>query len=249
MLNPYLEKDLEYNNLFDMDNNTPPNSIKQWAEDDRPREKMLLKGNQALSDAELLAILIQSGTRERSAVDLARDVLLLGKGNLGMLGRLSIKELQSIKGIGEARAISIAAALELGRRRQISEGITLPQIQDSKSAATILIPLLTDLNTEHFYVLYLNNSNKLIQYKAISNGGLASTLVDIRILFKAALQLESTQIIIAHNHPSGNLNPSSADKQLTHKIKEAGLLLDIKLLDHLIISHNLFFSFADEGLL
>ena len=228
---------------------TPYISIKNWAHDERPREKMIQKGPSSLSDADLLAILISSGTKERSAIDLAKDILKLAHNNLHELGRLSIKELQKTKGIGEARAITIAASLELGRRRQIGEGLQRPTLQQSRDAADILIPLMRDLNHEMFYVLYLNQANRLIRYEDISSGGQTGTVADIRIILKNKLLNNANQLIIAHNHPSGNLTPSSADKELTRKLKEAASFMDIKLLDHLIIAGVSYLSMSDEGII
>ncbi|MBZ0100390.1 MAG: DNA repair protein RadC [Taibaiella sp.] len=214
------------------------NSIKNWAEDERPREKLLHKGPGALADAELLAILISSGTRERSALDLARDILKQAGNQLHDLGRLSVEELQQTKGIGEARAITIAAALELGRRRQMSAGLSRQTITQSKDAAEILIPLMRDLVHEAFYVLYLSQSSSLIRLEHIGKGGLTSTVADIRIILKNALLNSASRLIVAHNHPSGNLKPSREDISMTEKLKEAAALMDIKLLDHLVIGDN-----------
>ncbi len=225
------------------------NSIKNWAEDERPREKLLHKGPGALADAELLAILISSGTRERSALDLARDILKLAGNQLHHLGRLSVEELQQTKGIGEARAITIAAALELGRRRQMSAGLSRQTITQSKDAAEILIPLMRDLAHEAFYVLYLSQSSSLIRLEHIGKGGLTSTVADIRIILKNALLNSASRLIVAHNHPSGNLKPSREDISMTEKLKEAAALMDIKLLDHLVIGDNNYCSMADEGLI
>lgn len=225
------------------------NSIKNWAEDERPREKLLHKGPGALSDAELLAILISSGTRERSALDLARDILKQAGNRLHDLGRLSVEELQQTKGIGEARAITIAAALELGRRRQMSAGLSRQTITQSKDAAEILIPLMRDLGHEVFYVLYLSQSSSVIRCEHIGKGGLTSTVADIRIILKNALLNSASRLIVAHNHPSGNLKPSREDIAMTEKLKEAAALMDIKLLDHLVIGDNNYCSMADEGLL
>jgi DNA repair protein RadC len=226
-----------------------PNSIKHWAEDDRPREKMLHKGYAALSDAELIAILIQSGTREKSAVDLAREILQLGNQNLSHLGKLTLKDFQKVKGIGEARAITLAAALELGRRRQISEGMEQKEINSSRAAAEILIPLMGDLAQEKFCVLCLSASNKLIHYEFVSSGGFNSTLVDPKMIFRTALQHTASRLIIAHNHPSGNLQPSAEDRQITEKLKAGAKLLEMQLVDHIIIADKKHFSFADGGLL
>jgi len=223
------------------------NSIKHWAEDDRPREKMLQKGYTALSDAELIAILIQSGTREKSAVDLAREILQMGNHNLSKLGKLSIKDFQKIKGIGEARAITLVSALELGRRRQLSEGMEQKELSSSKAAADILIPLMGDLPQEKFCVLCLSNSNKLIHYEFVSTGGVTQTVVDAKIIFKTALQHLASRLIIAHNHPSGNLTPSKADRDVTEKLINGAKLLDLQIIDHLIIADKQYLSFADEG--
>lgn len=228
---------------------TTTNSIKNWAEDDRPREKLLNKGPAALSDAELLAILISSGTRERSALDLAKDTLKLADNKLHDLGRLGVEELQQTKGIGEARAITIAAALELGRRRQMSAGLSVKSITASKDAAEILIPLMKDLSHEVFYVLYLNTANSVTRVEDIGKGGLSSTVADIRIILKNALLNSASKIIVGHNHPSGNLKPSKEDISMTSKLKDAAQLMDIKLLDHLIIGGNGYYSMADEGLI
>lgn len=227
----------------------PSNSIKNWAEDERPREKMLQKTAAALTDAELLAILISSGTKEKSALDLAREILEKAGNNLHELGRLSLAELRKTKGIGEARAITIAAALELGRRRQAGEGLQRAIINKSADAAEILIPLLRDLGHEAFYVLYLNQANRVIRHEMISSGGLTGTVADTRIILKNALLYNSNHLIVAHNHPSGNKNPSAADKELTRKLKEAAALMDIKLLDHLIICGTGYTSLADEGMM
>lgn len=222
-------------------------SIKDLAEDERPREKMILKGAAALSDAELLAILISSGTRERSALDLARDILNIAGNNLHELARLSVKQLQQTKGIGIARAITIAAALELGNRRQSLQALQRPVLKQSKEAAEILIPMLRDYNHEVFCVLYLNQANRLLKQEIISSGGMTGTVADIRLILKNALLNQSNQLIIAHNHPSGNLQPSAADKELTRKLKEAASYMDIKLLDHLIVAGVSYISLNDEG--
>jgi DNA repair protein RadC len=224
-------------------------SIKSWAEDDRPREKLLLKGKEALSDAELIAILIGSGSRNESAVDLAKRILNTIENNLNKLGKLSVTELQKFKGIGEAKAISIITALELGRRRRLEEALVKAQINSSKAVFEIMQPLIGELEHEEFWVLYLNNSNKVLLKELVSKGGLTGTLVDVRMVFKKAVELYATAIILCHNHPSGKLQPSEADKSITKKIKMAGDTLDIKVLDHLIITENAYFSFADESLL
>lgn len=224
-------------------------SIKNWTEEDRPREKMIQKGTAALTDAELLAILISSGTKEKSAIDLAREILMLAHNNLHELGRLSIIELQKPKGIGEARAITIAAALEIGRRRQMTEGLLRPTIEKSEDAAEIVIPLMRDLNHEVFCVIYLNQANRVIRHELISSGGMTGTVADIRMILKNALLYNSNQLIIAHNHPSGSLKASVADKELTRKLKDASSYMDIKLLDHLIVAGVSYLSLSDEGLM
>jgi DNA repair protein RadC len=236
--------------MNDIDELRLSNSIKQWAEDDRPREKLLLKGPAALSDAELLAILIHSGTPKYSALALAQEVLKKANNNLHELGRLSVKELQLPgKGLGEARAITIGAALELGRRRQSADALNRSAITSMEDAAEIIMPLLNDRNTEAFCVLYLNQANKLLRSEIISEGGITGTVADIRIILKNALLYNANQLIVAHNHPSGNLNPSSADRSLTTKLKESAALMDIRLLDHLIIAGNRYLSLQEEGLM
>ena len=222
-------------------------SIKELSDDDKPREKLLLKGRSSLSDAELLAILIGSGSREESAIALCQRILNGTKNNLNQLAKLSVKELMVYKEIGEAKAISIVAALELGRRRKSSDKIDQIAIQSSSQAYEELRSVLEDLPHEEFWVVLLNRANKVITKQLI--GGISSTSADIRIILKLALDHLATGVILAHNHPSGNLNPSLADKQLTNKVKEASLLLDIQVLDHLIIGNNEYLSFMDEGLI
>ncbi|WP_029035453.1 RadC family protein [Salinimicrobium terrae] len=224
-------------------------TIKQWAEGDRPREKLLQKGREFLSDAELLAILIGSGSRNESAVEVCKKVLSKAGDNLNELGRFSVNQLREVKGIGEAKALTIVAALELGRRRRSSEALEKKKISSSSTVFELMQPKIGELPHEEFWILYLNNSNKVIQELPLSKGGITGTLVDVRLAFKQALNLGATATILVHNHPSGNLNPSGADKQLTQKFKAAGESLDIKVLDHLIITENSYFSFADEGLL
>ncbi|MEO6314762.1 MAG: DNA repair protein RadC [Chitinophagaceae bacterium] len=224
-------------------------SIKDWAKDDRPREKLLSKSPAALSDSELVAILIHIGSRQKSAVDLAKEVLLLGKNNLNELGRLSIKDLMAIKGIGEAKAITIAAALELGRRRQAAGFLEKPQVKNSADIARYLQTLLSDYQHEVFAVVFLNQANKINHFEIVSEGGITGTVADPRVILKKALQEDAVSIVLCHNHPSGNLRPSRADEALTQKIKEAARYFDIKVLDHIIVSNEGFFSFADEGLL
>ncbi|HET8804125.1 MAG TPA: DNA repair protein RadC [Aequorivita sp.] len=224
-------------------------SIKNWNEEDRPREKMLQKGRIALSDAELIAILIGSGNRNESAVALSQRILASVGNNLSELGRLSIPELMEFKGIGEAKAISIAAAMELGRRRRTGEALERKKITSSNSVFEYVQPIIGELPHEEFWILYLNNSNKIIKSAQLSKGGITGTIVDVRLAFKEALQLGAVGIILAHNHPSGTLKPSQADIQLTKKLKMAGESLDIKVLDHLIITEKAYFSFADENML
>ncbi len=223
-------------------------SIKQWADDDKPREKMMLKGQAALSDAELLAILIGSGTRDESAVDLCKRILQAVNHNLNQLSKLSLSKLKQFKGIGDAKAITIMAAMELGRRRK-AENVKPVKIQSSRDVYEYMAPNIEDLPHEEFWIVFFNNSNKIIKSVQLSKGGLTATVVDVRMLFHTALDCLSTAVILVHNHPSGNLNPSGEDKNITQKIKEAGKVLDIRLLDHLIISQNGYFSFADEGIL
>jgi len=223
--------------------------IKSWAKDDRPREKLLEKGPESLSNSELLAILIRHGTAERSALDLARDILALCHNNLTGLGRLSLSELTAIKGMGSAKAIAIAAAMELGRRRQMA---VLPEKTAIRSSSDIIHYLqarLQDYRHEVFAVFYLNRANKVNLFEIISEGGITGTVADPRIIFRKAVEQDAVSIIIAHNHPSGNLQPSRADESLTQKIKEAGALLDIKLVDHIIVGGQGYFSFSDSGLL
>lgn len=225
------------------------NSIKQWAADDRPREKLRTKGPESLSHSELIAILLQNGTREKSALDLAREILNLGKNNLDELGRLSIKELMQIKGVGEAKAIALCAALELGRRRQASEAIQKTVITSSSEVARYLQARLKDYEQEVFMVLYLNRANKINYSEIISRGGMTGTVADPRVILKKALEEEAVSLILCHNHPSGSLKPSKADEMLTTKIKEAARYFDIGVLDHIIVSNEGYFSFADEGIL
>lgn len=224
-------------------------SIKNWSEGDRPREKMLLKGRAALSDSELLAILINTGNVESSAVDLAKEILKLGKDNLNELGKLSTKDFQSVKGIGTAKAITIAAALELGRRRDNAAILLKPLIRNSQEIATYLKQNLKDYNYEVFAVIFLNRANKIKHFEIISKGGITGTVADPRLILKKAIQEEATSIILSHNHPSGNLKPSQADEDITNKIKQAASYLDIKVLDHIIVSEDGYYSFADEGMI
>jgi DNA repair protein RadC len=222
--------------------------INQWAEDDRPREKFLLKGKSALSDSELLAILISSGSRNESAVQLCQRILALANNNLNQLGKLSVQQLMEFKGIGEAKAISIAAALELGRRRRNEEAVELDKITSSKAVFQIMQPIIGELLHEEFWVLYLNNSNKVIHKAQLSKGGMTGTVVDTRIVFKIALEYNAISLILTHNHPSGKMLASESDKEITRKLKLAGKQMDISVLDHIIITESSYYSFADEGI-
>ena len=224
-------------------------AIKTWAKDDRPREKLLMKGPETLSDSELLAILIGHGTREKSALDLAKEILQLSKNNLAELGKLTVRDMMKIKGIGEVKAISIAAALEMGRRRQATGYRQKEIITSSADVARYLQSLLQDHQHEVFAVLFLNRANKINHFQVISEGGMTGTVADPRIILKKALEENAVSIILCHNHPSGSLKPSRADEELTQKIKEAARFFDIKVLDHLIVSEDGYFSFADEGIL
>ncbi|NJB37235.1 RadC family protein [Croceivirga sp. JEA036] len=224
-------------------------SIKHWSDDDKPREKLVAKGRTALSDAELIAILIGSGSREESAVELSKRILAVADNNLNELGKLSIKQLMQFKGIGEAKAVSIAAALEIGRRRRGEAAAKITKITCSKDVFELLQPLLGDLPHEEFWIVYLNNSNKVLFKEQLSKGGITGTLVDVRLVMKNALEQGAVGLILAHNHPSGTLKASTADKQITQKLKSAAEVLDIKVLDHLIITQTAYFSFADEGVL
>jgi DNA repair protein RadC len=224
-------------------------SIKQWAKDDQPREKLLFNGSENLSNSELLAILIHHGNRQKTAVDLAKEILRLGKDNLGELGKISVKELMKIKGIGEAKAVTIAAALELGRRRQASASLAKTIVSTSTDIASYLQTRLKDYRHEVFAVLFLNRANKINHFEIVSEGGITGTVADPRVILKKALEEDAVNIILCHNHPSGSLKPSRADEELTAKIKGAARFLDIKVLDHIIVSDNGYYSFADEGML
>lgn len=227
----------------------PFEPIRNWATDERPREKCLQQSPRVLSNAELIALLLQKGTREKTAIDLAREILELGKQNLVELGRLSINDLCRIKGIGPAKATTLAAALELGRRRQVGQPLGKYVITQSRDIAEYLKVNLQDLNHEVFGVVFLNRANKVNHFEIISTGGITGTMADPRIILKKALEAEAVALILCHNHPSGNLRPSKADEELTRKIREAALLLDIRILDHIIVSDRGYFSFADEGIL
>lgn len=223
-------------------------TIKQWAEDDKPREKLMLKGKQVLSDAELIAILIGSGSRNESAVQLSKRILSSVDNNLNALGKLSLKQLTEFKGIGEAKAISIVAALELGRRRRAEETLELSKITSSKAVFDIMQPIIGELLHEEFWVLYLNNANKVIYKAQISKGGITGTVADKRIIFKIGFEHNATAIILVHNHPSGRLDASELDKEITQELKIAGIQLDIPVLDHIIITENGYLSFRDDDI-
>ena len=232
-----------------MQEKTASFSIKNWSQDDQPREKLLYKGKSTLSDAELVAILIGSGNRSESAVDLCKRILASVDNNLSELGKLSTIQLMEFSGIGEAKAVTIAAALELGRRRRGEEALEKKKIISSESVFELMQPIIGELEHEEFWIVYLNNSNKVILKTQLSKGGITGTLVDVRLVLKNALEVGATGLILAHNHPSGALKPSKADKQITSKLQIAAESLDIKVLDHLIVTENAYFSFADEAIL
>ncbi len=224
-------------------------AITSWALDDRPREKLILKGEAALSDAELVAILIGSGSRNESALNLSKRILASIENNLNKLGKLKVSDLTKYKGIGEAKAVAVITALELGRRRRLEKALEISKIGGSKDVYEFMQPLIGELQYEEFWIVYLNNSNRILQKWRLSVGGMTGTAVDIRLVYKKAIEIYATAIILCHNHPSGKIQPSNADKQLTSKFKKASDILDVKLLDHLIITENAYFSFADESML
>jgi DNA repair protein RadC len=228
---------------------SPSFSIKNWSQDDQPREKLILKGKAALSDAELVAILIGSGSKKESAVELCKRILASVDNNLNDLGKLSIKQLMEFNGIGEAKAITITAALELGLRRRVGDVLDKKAINSSRTVFEVMQPIVGQLPHEEFWIVYLNNSNRILQKKQLSKGGITGTLVDVRLVLKNALEVGATGIILVHNHPSGTLVPSTADQQITQKLKNAAESIDIKVLDHLIITEMSYFSFADENIL
>ncbi len=229
-----------------MDSHLP---IKAWAEEDRPREKLLLKGKHSLTDAELIAILIGTGNSGETAVDLARKILSGNSNDLNLLGKMNVQELQKYKGIGQAKAVTIVAAMELGRRRKESKEIKMEKLTNSLEAVNIMQPLLGDLMHEEFWIIFLNRANGIIGKQQISKGGMSGTVADPRMIFKAALDQKAASIILCHNHPSGNNQPSAADVQLTKNISEGGKVLEITVLDHIIVTQHGFYSFADEGLI
>ena len=223
-----------------------PFSIKNWAEDDKPREKLMLKGKAALSDAELLAIIIGSGSRSESAVDLSKRILAHVQNNLNALGKLSLKQLTDFKGIGEAKAISIIAATELGRRRRAEDAVELQKVTSSKAIFEIMQPIIGELPHEEFWVMFLNNSNKVVHKAQLSKGGITGTVVDVRMILKMALEQNALSIVLVHNHPSGKLVASDSDIAITKKIQIAAKQLDMNVIDHVIISENGYYSFADD---
>jgi DNA repair protein RadC len=229
-----------------MENTT---GILHWAEEDRPREKLMLKGKSALTDAELIAILLGSGTRSMTAVDLAKSILARAGNNLNNLAKMTLNDLCKLKGIGEAKAITIISALELGRRRRESEIPRRPKITCSSDLYTLMKPHLLDLPREEFWVILLNRSNMVIKKEMISQGGISGTISDSRMIFKSAIENLASVIAVAHNHPSGNIQPSEADLKLTKNLVQAGKILDIPVIDHLIFTDHAFFSFADEGMI
>lgn len=230
-----------------MRNKITDRSIKSWSGQDRPREKMIAHGRQILSDAELLAILLGSGSRYESAVDLAKRILQTVNNDLHVLAKLSLNELMAFKGIGEAKAITVAASFEIGRRRQLVDPQKRVRIQTSADGFKHIGPLIADLDIEQFWIILLNRSHEVIARRKISEGGVAGTVVDAKVVFKIAVELLASSIILAHNHPSGNLKPSQADKLLTEKLVQAGNVMNVNVLDHLIVSENGYYSFADEG--
>ena len=226
---------------------TEKKSIKEWAADDRPREKMMAKGKAALSNAELIAILIGSGNSELSAVELSRSILDSVSNDLIALSNLTLDDLMQHKGIGEAKAITIMAALELGKRRRGAEANLPTEVKDSKESFERFLPYIDDPRQEHFLVMYLNQSNHALKVECISNGGTTNVIADPKVIFKNALTLNATCIVLGHNHPSGNPRPSEEDRLLTKKLVAAGKLLDINVIDHIIIGNERYYSFRDHG--
>ena len=225
-------------------------SIKEWAVEDKPREKLLEKGATALTNAELLAILINTGSQNNSALDIAKEVLALSGQDLIGFEQLGYPELNKIKGLGPKKTVTLLAAIELGRRGKLAKALVRKKITTSRDAFEVLVPFYSDLSQEHCIVLFLDQANKLVSVVPISSGGMTSTVVDPRIIFRKAIEVRNTaQLIISHNHPSGNLKPSAADKHITKKLMEGALLLDLKCVDHIIIGHNKYFSFADEAIM
>lgn len=224
-------------------------NIKSLAEEERPREKLLLRGKQSLSDAELLAIILGSGSKSESSITLAQRILSSVNHNWNELAKLTIRDLCKFNGVGKVKAIEIITSLEIGRRKSLQQALKKEKISSSKDAFNILQPIIGDLMIEEFWVIYLSRSNKILSKEKISQGGITGTMVDNRLIFKHAIELNAVSLIISHNHPSGNIQPSNSDIQITHEIKKAGNLLNITLMDHLIVTQTSFFSFADENLL
>lgn len=227
--------------------NKPHTPIKQWAADDKPREKMLARGADALSATELLAILINNGTRSKSAIDLSRELLQLGGNSLSSLAKMSLKDLQKVKGVGPAKAVAIKAALQLGILLEEEALNQLPVLRSSKDIAVYLRKRLQHESRESFIVVYLNKANRVLATEVVSTGGVTGTIADPKIIFKRALELQASHLILSHNHPSGNLRPSEADRKLTDKIKQAARLIDMEVIDHIIVSDQGYYSFADSG--
>jgi DNA repair protein RadC len=223
--------------------------IKQWSEDDRPREKLIMKGKVVLSNAELLAVLISSGNQKDSALDIAKNILENVNQNLTELSRLSVNELKRNNGIGTAKAVAIVAALELGNRKRVQDAMIREKISSSRDVFELFHPELSEANYEAFWILLLNRANRVIRKMSVSEGGISGTVADPKKIFKMALEFNASSVILCHNHPSGNIQPSEADIKLTRKMKEAGVLLDLPVLDHLIVGGNTYFSFADEGMM
>lgn len=224
-------------------------NIKSLAEEERPREKLLLRGKQSLSDAELLAIILGSGSKSESSITLAQRILSSVNHNWNELAKLTIRDLCKFNGVGKVKAIEIITSLEIGRRKSLQQALKKEKISSSKDAYNIFQPIIGDLMIEEFWVIYLSRSNKILSKEKISQGGITGTMVDNRLIFKHAIELNAVSLIISHNHPSGNIQPSNSDIQITHEIKKAGNLLNITLMDHLIVTQTSFFSFADENLL
>ncbi len=224
-------------------------TIKEWSEEDKPREKLLLKGISALTDVELIAILLRSGNNNMNAVDLARKIMKDNSSSLYNLGKLSINDLMKYKGVGQAKAVSIVAALELGKRRSYSDTIKQEAINSPDDVFNYIYPIIGDLRYEEFWVIFLNKANKIIKKHKIGQGGISNTAVDIRLIMKNALDNFAVGIILCHNHPSGNIKPSNKDIDLTNKIQKAANILQINLLDHIIVGSKKFFSFKDKNII
>ncbi|MCW3467911.1 RadC family protein [Chitinophaga nivalis] len=230
-------------------NPVPHLAMHQWPESEQPREKLVNKGPDALNDAELLAILLHTGHKSKSALELAREILRLAGNNLSELGKISVNQLQQLRGMGYAKAVTVIAAMELARRRQAGNIHKKTVIRNGADAALFFKPLLADHRYETFYVMFLNHANKVLHYRCVSHGGMTSTVVDPRLIFREALEVHATRLVLCHNHPSGNLRPSQADIRITHKIKEVGQLFDMEILDHIIVAETGYCSLAEEGML